>query len=240
MRLLSKILLLSSLLLITVPSIAIAHVLPPVQLNMINYQFTQEGWANTSTANVTVNFDAALDTLGLESINAHVLENLSKISADADWHITVFERVKDNTGLEKIHVAAEARMPESALAGLRDKVKSISKAGETYTIANIDFSPSLAALEQTRSDLRAAIYTQAKQEIARLNAIYPDEKYFLNSIRFDVMSVQPMVKQMRTMALTAESAVVPAADSGLSVDAKVVQSAQVTIASLTPEHGVAQ
>ena len=49
--------------------------------------------------------------------------------------------------------------------------------------------------------------------------------------------VQPMYKEVRTMAVTADAPVAPAT-TGMSVDTKVVQSAQVTIASLTPEHKV--
>lgn len=238
MRLSLKMLSCFSLLLMACPLVALSQILPPVQLNQIWYQYIQESWAKTDTAKVTVNFNAALDKVGLDTVNAYVLGNLKKIAANADWHVTEFTRTKDSTGLEKIFISAEARLPENALAGLREKAESLSKAGETYTIAAIDFTPSLAATEETRKNLRAAIYEQAKQEVARLNQVYPDQKYFLNSIRFDVDHVQPMGKEMRIMAATTDGAAAQPAATGLSVDAKVVQSAQVTIASLTPEHAV--
>jgi hypothetical protein len=216
------------------PLAVMAQMVTPLQLNTISYRFTQEGWASTNTAKVTVNFDAAVDQVGLNNVNAQVVENLKKM-ADANWHITSFERTKDSTGLEKLHVAVEARLPEAALAGLRDKAKAISKEGQTYTIANIDFTPSLAAVEQMRAGLRVAIYEQAKQEIARLNQASPNQKYFLNAIYFEVeQPVQP-AREMKTMQLSVNGVEASTSSVGLSVNAKITQSAQVTIASVIPE-----
>lgn len=216
------------------PLAAAAQMFPSLQLNTISYRYTQEGWATTNTAKVTVNFDAAVDQVGLSNVNTQVLENLKKM-ADANWHITVFERAKDSTELEKLHLVVEARLPESALVGLRDKVKNISKEGQTYTIASIDFTPSLVAMEQMRAGLRTAIYEQAKQEVARLNQASPNQKYFLNSIYFETeQPVQP-AREMKTMQLSANGAATPVSSVGMSVSSKVTQSAQITIASVIPE-----
>lgn len=226
--------LLACLSLCVLPLLAVAQILPPPQLNTISYRFVQEGWANTNTAKVRVDFDAALDQVNLSNANASVLENLKKI-ANTNWHIVTFERTKDSSGLEKLHLSAEARLPETALAGIYDKAKSISKAGGTYTVAGIDFTPSLAAIEQTRAALRAAIYEQAKQEVARLNQLNPGQNYFLNSIYFDTEpQVQPMVQEMKVMQL-GNGVAAAKASVGISLNAKVVQTAQVTIASVVPD-----
>lgn len=231
--------------LLALPSFAVAQMAPPAQFNRIYYQFTQERWASTNTAKVTVNFDAALNKNGLDNVNQYVLANLNKIADKAAWHIVEFTRTKDTTELEKLHVVAEARLPDTALAGVRDKAKAISKPGEAYTIADIDFSPSNEELEKAHMDARSAIYEQTKQEIARLNATYPDQKYFLNEIRFNAPQVMPMMGIARVAAapnpensfagagvaqLTAAKLV------SMSVDTKVIEVASVTIASVAPER----
>ena len=230
------------------PFVASAQILPPAQLNRIYYQFTEERWATTNTAKVTVNLDAALDKIGLNNINNYILANLNKIAEKAEWHIIEFARTKDNTELEKLHVVAEARLPDTALAELRDKAKAISKPGETYTIANIDFTPSNGELEKAHIDARVAIYEQVKQEVARLNAAYPDQKYFVNEIRFNPPQVAPVYTTLARAEVMPNSfqgagaaqlgsaPAVKSATTSMSVNTKITEIASVTIASVAPEH----
>ncbi|MDF3054335.1 MAG: hypothetical protein K0Q74_242 [Gammaproteobacteria bacterium] len=222
---------------LALPLAATAQMFTSLQLNTISYRFVQEGWASTNTARVTVDFDAAVDQVSLGGINSQVLANMKKI-ADTNWHIVSFERTKDTTGLEKLHISVEARLPEAELAGLRDKAKAITKAGETYTVTNIDFTPSLAAMEQTRAALRATIYEQAKQEVARLSQANPGQKYFLNSIYFETeqppVALQP-AREMKTVQLSVNGAVSTSSSVAMSVNTKVTQAAQITVASIIPE-----
>lgn len=210
---------------------AYAAELPPFPqqpLNKVSYQVTVEKWAATETAKVTVSMDAALDKVGLASVNAHVLENLRKMAADANWHVTQFNRSQDKSGLEMLHVEAEARLPQTVLSTLREKAKTISKAGETYTVGDIDFTPALSEMEKTHADARAAVYDQVKQEIARLTQLYPEQHYFLNELNFSPAPIAPvMFKGMRTMAMEANTDSAPS----IPVNAKVTESAQVVIAA---------
>jgi hypothetical protein len=212
---------------------AAAEVLPfPSQrvLNKISYQSTVEKWATTSTAKVTVSMDAMLDKVGLSNINSYVVTNLNKIATDAGWHVTQFNRSQDKSGLETLHVEAEARLPQAALAGLRDKAKSISKSGETYTVGEIDFMPNLQEMENTHAAARAEVYAQIKEEIARLNALYPDQHYFLHQVDFIAQPVAMMAK-MQTMAMRSDMATPEAAPPAIPVNAKVVETAQAIIAA---------
>ncbi len=194
-------------------------------LNKIAYQMTAEKWAATTTAKVLISIDATLDKLGLATAHSQILQKLQKI-APADWHIVAFNRSQDKSGLEQLHVEAEARLSEKELASVREQTKSVSRPGETYAVLNIDFMPSNVEMEQAHADTRAMIYNNAKQEIARLNQIYPDLHYFLYSIEFVSPQVAPTA-----MTKMVSLAAVPAS---LSVSSKVVETAVVVIGARTP------
>lgn len=222
---------------IAIPSLSSAEVLPPpvsmpLPLNTISYPITLEKWATTNTAKVTISMDAALDKIGLADINSHVLENLNKLAAKADWHITQFNRNQDKSGLEGLHVEAEARLTQDVLPGLRYKAKTISKAGETYTVSAIDFSPSTAEMEATHAAARAEIYESAKQEIARLNQAYPEQHYFLRSVDFAPPSPGPVM--YKTMQV-AEAPGPNVSNNAIPVNAKITETAQVVIGARVPK-----
>ncbi len=205
---------------------------PQPPLNKVSYQTTVEKWATTDTVKVTVSMDAALDKVGLANVNSHVLDTLNKMAAKADWHITTFTRSQDKSGLEMLHVEAEARLPQGDTAGLRDKAKSISKPGETYTISDIDFSPSLAEMEKTHADARAAIYANIQQEIMRLNQAYPEQHYFLHSIEF--VPNQPVIMRKGGMVMAAAMPEPNQEQPSMPVNANVTETAQVVIAAKAP------
>ncbi len=210
-------------------------------LSRISYQLSTEQWASTTTAEVLINLDALQDKLGGGDINQYMLQSLNKI-AKADWHITGFSRNQDSSGMETVSISAKARVPGGMLSGLRDKAKANSRPGETYTIADIDFTPSLAEMEKAHVQARAVLYGEVGQEINRLNQAYPNQHYFVYSVDFNsqvtpmasfdrVQAPQPMVKMLNA----------PAAPSGghgasisSSVENKIVEIATVVIASHIP------
>lgn len=213
------------LLLLVLPVFAFAAKTPV--LNQISLQLSAEQWATTQTANVTVSVDASLDKIGLANAQQTIIRQLTKIANGVDWHIVVFNRSQDQSGLEKLRVEAEARVPEKQLSGLRSKAKDISRPGETYRVANIDFSPSQQEIANTKAVVRAKIYAKAKQEIATLNKSFPSAQYFLHSINFGPMMMpRAQTKNVMTMAVQGSG--------GLSVDAKVVENAEVVIAASLP------
>ncbi len=211
------------------PVIGFAGPKMPV-LNQVQYQLTAEKWATTDTAKVIVSIDSTLNQVALANINQIIMSNLKKIVQKADWHITSFNRSKTQSGLETMRVIAEARIPEKQLSGLRNKAKDVTRPGSTYRIADIQFTPSPADIQNTRAALRQEIYQQVKTELTKLNAVYPGEKFQVNSINFTRMPMpRPMMKN-RTMMLAAESPSAVAAPQ-MSVSAKVVQNATVVFAA---------
>lgn len=162
-------------------------------LNKVTLQFTAEQWAATKTALVNININVAVSDKGLEKIHSQVIAKLNSLSKQ-DWHLISYERTQDKSGLESVQITAQARLPETELSGLRDKTKAVSRPGETYTIDSIQFSPSESEMRDAQNILRENIYQQAKAELARLNRIYPDQKYTIHDINF-ISMVYPMAAQ---------------------------------------------
>lgn len=199
---------------------------PP--LNQVSFQLTADQWATTKTAKVIVGVNAALTDTQLGQVHSQIMANLKKIVPNIEWHITRFNRSKSQTGLEQLYVQAEARIPEKALVNLRAKAKAVSKPGESYKIASIQFTPSLTEINQVRAELRDKIYDEASAELARLNKVYPNQKYNLHTISFGSQPLPRMGDRMMLMANTAKAASAPAA---MAVSNKVRVSASVVLAS---------
>jgi hypothetical protein len=200
-------------------------------LNKVSLQLTANKWITSQTAKVMISVDAGLSDQGIEKLQGDVLAKLSQI-AGGDWHITGFTRSQDKSGLESVHINAEARLPQAQLADLRGKAKSVSKPGETYTVSAVQFTPSDEEVTQSNIVLRGMIYQQAKAEIDALNKVYPDQKFYIYQIDFNSMpSVMPMAA--RTMEVNMAAAASPA-PAPLNVGGKQYMTANVILAS-TPE-----
>lgn len=201
---------------------------PPV--NQIQMQLTLEQWAKTLTAKVIVNVAAMLNQGGLATTQRTINTKLNRISDKAEWHITNFNRYKDSSGLERVNISAEARLPESELPTLRSRAEKISKPGEKFTIGSVDFSPSLADVERTKQELREKMYQQIHAELARVNKNYGEQKFFVHGVNF-IPGVQPvpMQKMQARMYTTAEAA---PSSSALTISDKVVVTAVVTFGEL--------
>jgi hypothetical protein len=198
---------------------------PP--LDKISFQLSAEQWAIAKTAKVTVRINAALTDSQLGTIHNDIMDNLKKIIDKVEWHITQFDRSKSQSGLEQLYAAAQARVPESELANLRQKAKAVSRPGESYQIDNIDFSPSQAEIQAVKTELRSNIYAQTKAELKRLDKEYPNEKFFLHNIEFNSGMEIPR-PQIRTMVLAKTEA---DSSSSMAVSDKITLSANVILAS---------
>ena len=86
-----------------------ASLVAPPPLNKVTMHLTSQQWVETSTANVVVQVNASLNEQGLETAHSTINEKLAKISDQAKWHITRFDRNKNQSGLEELTVTAEAR-----------------------------------------------------------------------------------------------------------------------------------
>jgi hypothetical protein len=179
-----------------------ADILPQITL-----QLTAEEWVTTQTAKVSVTLDALLNKEQIAKAQDNFQSALKKIAPEVVWHITEFSRSPGKTSLEQLHAVAEARLPDNALAGLRERVHAQNSEGQTYTIQDIIYSPSTVEINTAKAKLRMQIYDQAKAELDRVNAIYPKPGYSLFNINFVNLTVQPgpmMTKMNTVVALTRE------------------------------------
>lgn len=198
---------------------------PPV--NTVSLQLQAQQWVQAKTAKVSVEVNAALNNEKLSNVYSNIRQNLNRLAPQADWHITQFNRSQDNTGLEKVTVEAEVRLPQNALTNIRDQAKAISQPGATYTINDIAFSPSFTEIQAAKSALRVQIYQQALNEVNQLNKIYVGEHFYLHQLNFVepwVFNPQPLVKTTALLAM-------PADDNSLSVGKEVTITANATFAA---------
>lgn len=214
----------------TVSTNAVADVYGPTDfLNKISLRLSAEQWVTSKTALVTIAINAGVNDAALEKIQENVLKKLNELSDKGEWHIISFDRSLDQSGLENIQMRAQARLPSMALPGLREKAKSISKPGETFSLEGIQFTPSEAEIREANIVLRNNIYQQAKEELDRVNKMYPDQKYYMHYIDFN-LGYAPMPMPQNTMMRMATTPAQASSDN-LAVGDKMLVSATVVFAT---------
>jgi hypothetical protein len=207
-------------------------------LNKIILKLNAEQWVTSKSALVNVSVNATVNGAGLDKVQAEVLNKLSSISAAGDWHIMSFDRSQDQSGLEKVTITAQARLPSSGLSNLRDQAKAITKPGETFNIDSITFSPSTDEVRDATTALRTVIYNQTKEETDRLDKLYPDQKYYVHTVDFvnDFIHM-PAPMPMNGFAMRAMAVEAPQQNnSGLAIGDKLVITATVVLASLPADR----
>lgn len=150
----------------------------------ITYKITDEAWVPVWTAKLNVEYLANLDQDQLDVFQDNFMARLNQIVSVGKWNVTSFERQKEASGLEKVNIRASIRVPFKALTGLSNKIESVSKPGAKFVIASIDYTPSLADEEKAREDLRERMYATARSELVRVNKIFPNHRYGIQSITF--------------------------------------------------------
>lgn len=216
-----------------IPALSYAVVISPAPdshrpvINQVNYQTSVEGWVASQTAEVTVNVSASLTEDQLAKAHTDIVNQLNTL-VKADWHITQFNRTPNQSGLEQLQVEATARLPETALVNIRSQAKKISKEGETFTIGDINFTPTLADTTAERETLREQAYEQIQKELVTLNKMYPNQHYAVHAINFrEQMTPQP---EMRVMMANAKVG----GNAPLTVQNKLTVTADVSLASVNP------
>lgn len=176
-------------------------------LNTVTMQFNAEQWVATKTAVVTIGVNASVSGNALGKTQNDILTKLSKISNKDEWHIVSFNRSLDQSGLERVQVQAEARLPSDELSGIRDRAKAISIPGETYTLDNVEYRPSAIELRDANTTLRNDVYNQVRNELDALNKLYPDQKFYVHNINFyGDMITQPQQPRAMLMAVSGAEA----------------------------------
>ncbi len=203
-------------------------------LDKVAFQVSAKQWVSTDKALLRVAIYATLNNADLMKARADVLSHLNKITA-GDWHITRFDRSQDSSGLEKLMVEAQNRVLQSNLTNVYQAAKDVSQPGATYKIMSIEFEPDLDDVQLAKNQLRAHLYELARDEIARLNKVYPDQHFSLNQLMF-VDGSQPAQPQFaRAQKMMNEMAMAPAA-APMSVSNELVMSAVVQAASDRPKE----
>jgi hypothetical protein len=206
----------------------------PVQpvLHQITFNMTSEQWVTTQHADVFVGVDATLDKTQLATAHNDILQKLNKL-AKTDWHITQFNRSQNSSGLEQLSVVAQARLPETALAKIRDDARNLTHPGEAYTVLNIAFTPSTAELEAVRAQLRSNLYDRIQNELNNINKIYSNQKYVVHQIDFSESgSPQPPVPMIKMAMVAGNAAEMAPSAPQLTVANKLVMTASVTLAEV--------
>jgi hypothetical protein len=210
---------------------------PQVILDKVRLQISAKQWVSTQTALLMVNVNATLGNADMVKVRADIMNTLTKI-APGEWHLTQFDRSQDNSGLEKLYVAAEARVPQASLTNIYQHVKDVSKPGITYTISGVEFKPSLDEIQQVKQQLRQRLYQQVEDEIAKLNKVYTGQHYSLNNLVFFDGEAPPIIqpeaykaREMNTVMISAASA--PA--QSLTVSNELTMGALVELASTRKE-----
>lgn len=196
-------------------------VLPPqLILDKVLFQVSAKQWVTTQSALLRVHVNVTLSNADLVKARSDIMERLKKIAA-GDWHLIAFERSQDSSGLEKLYVQAQARVPQTALTDVYQNAKSVSIPGAQYEVANIEFKPSLEETQAVLAKVREQLYQQVNDEVARLNKVYPTQNYSVNHLVF-VSGNTPVAqttrayqaKEMNTMVMSAGA--VPSSDIAVS------------------------
>ena len=185
-----------------------------------------EDWVETNDALVRVSLAAAFSGDRTATLRADMLKVLGELAADVDWRITRFVQGAGKAGLENWRVQAEARINESALGGLRDRARGLSRPGLQMVIAGTDFSPTLAEREKVAGTLRERIYRMVNVEAARLARAFAGRTFRLHLIDFTERLMRQDAKHLRRMRAEAAPAQLAASATGaLSVSRKLVVTA---------------
>lgn len=200
-------------------------------LNKVALSLHAEQWVTTQTALVNVGINAAVADQNIVNVQNEIMQKLKQFSKNGDWHVLSFDRQLDKSGLETIHIVAQARLPQPELGNLRDKAKAISKPGEAFTIDDVQFTPSEDELRQAKTALRNNIYQLAKAELDTLNKLYTDQKYYIHQIDFISQLPSPVPSIQNAMYMKAYGSM-PRPAAPLSIGNKAELEATVVLAAM--------
>ncbi|MDF1653632.1 MAG: hypothetical protein P1U34_00820 [Coxiellaceae bacterium] len=196
----------------------------PDPLSMISYQPSVQGWVTTKTANVTVAVAATLNGNDVASRKNAIMQHLQGLMPKVQWHVSQFSQVQDPSGLTRLSLRAQARLPQSDTSNLAQKLSKLSRSGEKYTLQGMAFAPSLKEVNAAKMELRQQLYQQVLGEISTLNKTY-NRQYYPAKIQFISVSPRPM-PAMYMKAAVADNAThsagsVPTVASRLTITANV-------------------
>lgn len=206
--------------------------------DVIQLDLSVEGFVTTQTANITATVDAAITDDKAASARAEMQKAVTNLAKPAigEWRLVGFNRSQDQTGLTRWQATYEARVAEAALAGINERAQKLSKAGMQIRIMNTDFTPTLAESEAKRAELRIELYKRAQEELARINAQFPNRGYRLMAVDFSgggmaMPFARPMMikaARMEAMAMNMDAGAGGAAPASAEVAQRLTLTAMVT------------
>lgn len=210
-------------------------------LNKISMTFSAQQWATANTAKVSVVVNAALTEQQLANFQQKVQTHLQQLAPSKGWHIVSFNQAKGSSGLQNVTVLAQARLPSHDLANLSTNAERLNAQGVNYKIATINFSPSFAQIQATKSAIRQTLYKQIQTELKTINQTYAPQTFHVYNITFqDQSSVQP--RPLPITSMVAYSQVKRLGDGGMNhntavqVNQQVKLSAQVQFANMGKDN----
>lgn len=202
-------------------------------------QLSTEGWVDTKSARITAVVQKVLSGDEAANTGDRVPTALNELAPGAEWHVVRFDRSRDESGLERWRITAEARLPESELGGIYDRARNLSQPGQQIQIADVDFTPTLEEREAAAAELRAAIYREAQAEVKRVAEAFPEAGYRVTRVDFvfSTPTVRPYAQDMvaRAAPMAMQAAESKMADQGVSE--RMVLNATVTIGAPPPADG---
>ena len=195
--------------------------LPP--LAKIHLQLSDEAWVSTTTARVHVKVAATHQRGELSRVRQQILAKLAELAPQVDWHVTHFFLSQDQSGLETVQLQAQARLEQKQIGHLRSNAKKLSRPGLNMQIQDVSFDASLSDQEATRAQLRSTIYQRAKEELAKINALYPQHTFVLGEINF-INNLTPIRRELHTATMKVAESSAP-----VVVSQKISQLATVTL-----------
>jgi uncharacterized protein YggE len=206
----------------------------------VSFDLSAEEWVTTKTARVMLNAEASVNASSEGSMRADMMKAVND-AAKADWRMTSFNRMLDQTGMERWSVSFEARLPEASLSGLAERLKKASKPGMQLRVGTIDFTPSNEEMEAARAALRTKIFKDAGEQLTSLNTTLPGRSYRISQIVFetDVPAAIPMLRSKRMGGAAneismASPAYAPEDAQNVNVSTKLVLTAHVVFAAIPP------
>lgn len=203
-------------------------------LDKVEFQLSDKQWVKTHTALLQVHISATLNDADVVKARASIETNLGKI-ASSQWQITQFDRNQDESGLAKLDVQAQARVPVEQLNNVYTQAEKVSRPGENYTIQQVDFKPSFQELQLAKNQLRASLYKQVSQEIENLNQAFPAQHYSVHQLEFTEV-VNTMVSESRSQTVMLNA--LPQASPNVNVSNEISLTVLVDVASNRKDNKV--
>lgn len=157
--------------------------------DVINIVVNVEDWISSQEADVQLTVNMAVDD-GMDT-KAVIEQAFDEILKGNDWKVIDLTQFEDSTKMTKLNATIYARLDEQLLSNLEDYIKEIIKPGLQIQVSSIDFTPTLAEMEDFNHKLRKEVYDKIKDEIALLHEVNSGQKWRVGQVSFNDVALSP-------------------------------------------------